>query len=483
LAAALRPALEESGGLWIGSSAESAASPDERLDIHNQGRYSLATTTLSKAEEAGFYLGFSNRSLWPLFHGRIDLVHYDSEEFKWYRSVNEKFARLIAPQLRPTDLVWIHDYHFMLLARDLRKLGVKCPIGFFLHIPFPPADLLATLPWHKEIVEALTACDLVGFQTRNDVRNFREYILRRADGEVISERSVRVFGRKLAIGAFPVGIDTERYAALATSANAQKFFESQKKFMNAQLAIVGADRLDYTKGLIYRLRAYEHFLETYAEYHKRVSLVQIAAPSRKSVPEYRDLRRELEGISGRINARYAEIDWTPLTYLNQTFSPTRLAALFRFSRVGLVTPLRDGMNLVAKEFVASQDANDPGVLVLSDFAGAAEELKEALIVNPYDVVATAEAIRTALEMPLKERSERWTAMMAKLRAYDVHRWRKQFLSDLARAAARSDPAARKADRPVSSAAAPRPTVEQVKSAVRRQKVELPAGRDELGFET
>ncbi len=265
LAAALRPALEEHGGLWIGSSAESAPGPSEQLRIQDLGRYALATLTLSKAEELGFYLGFSNRSLWPLFHGRIDLVHYDLKEYDCYRAVNEKFARLIAPHLEASDVVWIYDYHFLLLARELRKLGVKCPIGFFLHIPFPPADLLATLPWHAEIVEALTAFDLVGFQTHNDVCNFHEYVVRRGQGEVISERFVRVFGRKLAVGAFPIGIDTERYATLATSSNAKKYFESQKKHMDGQLAIVGADRLDYTKGLIYRLRAYEHFLEFPAE--------------------------------------------------------------------------------------------------------------------------------------------------------------------------------------------------------------------------
>lgn len=436
LAVGLRAALEKTGGLWLGWSGRICDAPNQEARIQQAGPFTLATLDLSEAEHGGYYAGFANRSLWPLLHGRVDLMRFDGAEWAAYRSVNEAFARRLAPLRGPRDLVWVHDYHLMLLGQALRRLGVDAPLGFFLHVPFPAPDVMTALPCHEELVRALSAYDLVGFQTANDLRNFQE-LVSRLGGSVSDDGRVLAFGASFRTGAFPIGIDAARFGALAASPEVEKLCGRLRPCFDGCLGIVGVDRLDYTKGLVHRLRAFERLLETAPGYRGRTLLIQIAAPSRETVPEYADLKGEIEALSGRINAQHADLDWTPIRLLNRAVSHARIAALFRLSRIGLVTPLADGMNLVAKEYVAAQSPDDPGVLVLSQFAGAARQLNAALIVNPHDVDGMARALRDALEMPLSERHARWAEMLAGLREHDIHAWRDRFLEGL-RSARRLD---------------------------------------------
>ncbi|MDN2565555.1 trehalose-6-phosphate synthase [Aquibium sp. A9E412] len=443
LATGLGAALNELGGTWIGWDGRPDCAAGDRLRFHTAGAYKVAALPLSQAECDGYYLGFANRTIWPLFHGRTDLLRYDPQEFATYRAVNARFARAVVEAAADHDCVWVHDYHFFLLARELRRLGMTVPVGFFLHIPFPSPDVLEALPGHRALVEALAAYDLVGFQTENDRRNFAAYVGQRLGWRVDADGTVHTPDGRFSVGVFPIGIDTARFAELAAEAGDSRADGALRAAFAERLGMIGVDRLDYTKGLPQRLDAYERLLETAPELRRRIFLLQIAAPSREDIPEYAELKRALDIKSGRLNARFGELDWTPVRYINRAFGQQRLAALYRLSRVGLVTPLRDGMNLVAKEYVAAQDPADPGVLVLSTFAGAAERLSGALLVNPYDVDGLARAMRRALAMPHAERRARWAEMIAELRAHDVHRWRRDFLAALVSAGmARAVPARR-----------------------------------------
>jgi trehalose 6-phosphate synthase len=435
LAVALSAALQESGGLWFGWSGRVSEDADEAIEVAESGAFTLATTDLTASQHRGYYEGFANRTLWPLFHGQADLTSFDGSAFAAYREANACFARRLAPLLEPGDLIWVHDYHLIPLGEELRKRGIAGPIGFFLHIPFPAPDLIAALPWAADLMRGLCAYDLLGFQTRNDLRNFQGCVTRHLSGSVGSDGAIFAVRRRLKAAAFPIGIDTARFAAMAASPEVQRLGERIKGCLRGHAAIVGVDRLDYTKGLVHRLRAFEMLLEAQPERRGCTLLLQIAAPSRETMAEYAELEARLEGLSGRINARHSELDWTPVRYVNRTFSQRHLAALFRLSRVGLVTPLCDGMNLVAKEYVAAQDPDEPGVLVLSRFAGAAERLHGALLVDPYDLTGVAGALHIALAMPHAERRRRWRDMMAEITEHDVHDWRRSFLDDLEAATA------------------------------------------------
>jgi trehalose 6-phosphate synthase len=340
------------------------------------------------------------------------------------------FARALAPMLFPQDLVWVHDYHLIPLAEELRKLDRTEPIGFFLHTPFPAAELLRVLPNHQSLMRSLCAYDLVGFQTQSDLDGFRDYLLRWAGGEELGQGVLRAFGRVLRAQVFPIGIDVATVSAQAEAADGNRHMRRLRDSVGDRALMIGVDRLDYSKGLEARFEAYSHLIETYRETRGRTVLMQIAPPSRSEVPEYREIRKTLAAAAGQINSRYGEFDWTPLRYINKSFSHPILTGFFRASRIGLVTPLRDGMNLVAKEYVASQSADDPGVLILSCFAGAARELGEAVIVNPFDVEEMAEAILQGLDMPLGERKERWSAMMQVLERNDITAWRERFVRAL-----------------------------------------------------
>ncbi|GAB3098028.1 alpha,alpha-trehalose-phosphate synthase (UDP-forming) [Lysobacter terrae] len=430
LAVALKAAMEEVGGLWFGWSGRVA---EESGRIHEVigGNVRYMTLDLSEQDRDDYYHGFANRTLWPLLHFRMDLVDYSREMYAGYRRVNALFAEKLAPLLQDDDIVWVHDYHLIPFAQLLRERGARCRLGFFLHVPMPSSDLLAALPDHRRLFEGLSAYDLVGFQTERDLERFQDYVRLFGRGRVVEHGVLETAeGRRLRAGAFPISIDTAHISKLAEraagKASAKRLFSS----LSGRSLAIGVDRLDYSKGLPERFRAFERYLQRHPEQRGRMTYLQIAPVSRGEVPEYRTLRQELERLAGHINGTHADADWTPVRYVNRNYPHASLTGFLRLARVALVTPLRDGMNLVAKEFVAAQNGEDPGVLVLSSFAGAARELPQALLVNPYDLDGVADAIATAVAMPLEERRERWQAMMNQLRHHDITAWREHFLAAL-----------------------------------------------------
>src|SRR3954463_4542233 len=420
LAVALRAALENCGGLWFGYSGSGSDPSGETPQIETAGNITAATLDLTRRDFEEYYIGYANRVLWPLFHYRPSLVGFSRRDLAGYLRVNRKFARALAPMLTPDDLVWVHDYHLIPLADELRRLDVRNTIGFFLHTPFPAAEVLRLLPNHRDLVASLCAYDLVGFQTATDVHGFRDYLLRWCEGEELPGGAIRAFGRVVRAAAFPVGIDVEGIAAMAAAAEASRQYRRLRDSLRDRALLIGVDRLDYSKGLPERFAAYTSLLEHYPQIRGRTVFLQISPPSRSAGPEYQEIRHELEAAAGRINGRFAEFDWTPLRYLNKSFNHRVLTGFYRCADLGLVTPLRDGMNLVVKEYLASQAPDNPGMPVLSCFAGAAEELSEAILANPYDREGLADAIREGLKMPLGERQERWTAMMRTLRRNDAN---------------------------------------------------------------
>jgi trehalose 6-phosphate synthase len=423
-------ALRENGGIWFGWSGEIAGKKPVEPGITEADGLTYATVDLTREDYDGYYNGFCNAALWPLLHYRIDLVQFTRRDLAAYQRVNTLFATNLAPMLQPDDLVWVHDYHLIPMAENLRRAGANQRIGFFLHTPFPPLGVLAVLPHHDDLIESLCACDLVGFQTIDDLTAFHDAVVRGAGGEILPDGRVRAFGRTLRAGVFPIGVDTERIAEMAVPAVKSRTLRRFEQGLRDRQLIIGVDRLDYSKGLEHRFKAFGSFLQCYPENRGRVCFLQIATATRSNVPEYRALRQRLGSLAGDIAGRFSELDWTPIQYLNRSFSHRSLFGFFRLSRIALVTPLRDGMNLVAKEYVAAQDPSDPGVLILSPFAGAADELTSAVIANPYDPDAVAEALQMAMQMPFEERSERWRAMMEVLRRNDVTAWRKSFLRSL-----------------------------------------------------
>jgi trehalose 6-phosphate synthase len=367
-----------------------------------------------------------------VFHYRLDLADFDAGYIAGYRRVNQLFARKLLPLLQPDDVVWIHDYHLIPLAAELRALGCKQRIGFFLHIPLPPPLILAAIPGHDWLIRALFAYDLVGFQSKADLDHFAGYVESEAHAQPVDDGRWRAFGRTVQAGAFPIGIDVQEFTELANASEAVEMYERMRMEYSRRKLLVGVDRLDYTKGLPQRMRAFREFLSKNPDLRSSATLIQIASPSRENVTAYTEILHELESLCGSINGNFGELDWMPVRYIHRTVARARLPGLYRASRVALVTPLRDGMNLVAKEFLAAQNPDDPGVLVLSRFAGAAEQLREALLVNPYDTEGTAAAILLALQMPLEERRKRHEAMMGTIRRYDVHWWCESFLAALER---------------------------------------------------
>ncbi len=430
LAVALREALNRRGGLWFGWSGEIKDDPDPVPQTVSSGRVQFATLDLSPAEHQAYYLGYANSTLWPLCHYRLGLIEFTRAAYEGYLAVNTRFANALVPLLQPDDVIWVHDYHFIPFASALRKAGVRNKIGFFLHIPFPAPEVLGVLPNSKALLSDLADFDLVGFQTRGDIQAFLASVREEADGSASEDGSFSVFGRTSRAAAFPIGIETEEFATLAREAADTLDTRRLKESLAGRALAIGVDRLDYSKGLPARFDAFRQLLTAFPEHRAKVTFMQIAPLSRDDVAQYRALRRQLESAAGRINGQFAEFDWVPVRYLNKSFTRRTLAGFYRASRLGLVTPFRDGMNLVAKEYVASQDPADPGVLVLSRFAGAARELKGALIVNPFDTDQVAEAMHEGLTMPLDERCARWHGMMEALRANTITHWRERFLGAL-----------------------------------------------------
>jgi trehalose 6-phosphate synthase len=424
-------AMRARGGLWIGWSGEIAEGQPGDIEVVRRDRLAYATFDLTKTEYEEFYLGFSNGALWPLCHHFLQALHYSEEHYATYLKVNQRFAEHTARLLHPDDLIWVHDYHLIPLASRLRALGVAQRIGFFLHIPFPGFDAFRALPVHREVLESLLAYDLVGFQTRDDLDAFHAAVTALwGPDAVLADGSVRAAGRHVSAQVFPIGVDVEEIEKTAAAAPSTEAYRRMVAGLLGRRLIIGVDRLDYSKGLVERFRAYEKFLATYPENHNDVTFVQIAPLSRSDVQEYEIIRSALEQAAGRTNGRFADPDWTPVRYLNKNIPHVTLMGYLRAAKVGLVTPVRDGMNLVAKEFVAAQDPADPGVLVLSTLAGAARELTTALLVNPYDATGMAEALQTALWMPLAQRQERFEAMMQVVRTNDIHAWNQHFIEAL-----------------------------------------------------
>lgn len=433
LAVALKDALQATGGLWFGWSGAFNDDPHgQPSKVHTQqaGSVTLATMDLSPENHDSYYLGYSNGVLWPVFHYRLDLAHFDAGHFDAYQRVNRQFARALMPLLKPDDLIWVHDYHLIPLAMELRALGCTNRIGFFLHVPLPPPLILAAIPHHRWLMQSLFSYDLAGFQSQSDLRNFSDYVKSELEAEQQVGGRWRLGDRVLASDAFPIGIDVDEFIALSRGSDAEDMYARMKTEYSRRRILLGVERLDYSKGLPQRIVALRHLLHRNPEHIRHATLVQIVAPSREAVDTYSDLLAQLESLCGAINGDFGELDWMPVRYIHRGVSRRRLPGLYRAAEVGLVTPLRDGMNLVAKEFVAAQDPDNPGVLILSRFAGAAEQMKDALLVNPYDTTGIADAIERALKMPLEERKERHQRLLAGLRKQDVHWWRRSFLGAL-----------------------------------------------------
>ncbi|QWG23830.1 trehalose-6-phosphate synthase [Bradyrhizobium sediminis] len=431
LAAALLPVVEESGAIWVGSSGRvrDGAHKEPFAEIEALGAGALALLDLPAAHYGGYYEGFANSALWPALHSRTDLIRASREDYLSYREVNAFMARALMRFRKPETAFWIQDYHFLALGAELRDLGVSQPIGFFLHTPWPDRATVGAVPQHRELVTAMLAYDLIGFQTEHDCENFLSYVqsdlgLTVADGVVASRHGIS------RVAVFPIGIDPEKFAQQAAKAASHPDVSRLRRSLNGEKLAIGVDRLDYSKGLVNRINAFDRMWSLQPSLARTASLLQIATPSRGAIEAYGDLQSELARLVSDVNGRHGEVDWTPIRYLNKGFGQTVLAGLYRTAQVGVVTPLHDGMNLVAKEYVAAQNPADPGVLVLSKFAGAANELDAALLVNPHDIEGMARTIATALSMPLTERRMRWEEMMAKLRASTIQNWFADFVDAL-----------------------------------------------------
>jgi trehalose 6-phosphate synthase len=430
LAAGVLDALHEKGGLWVGWSGEIVDGASRVQPERQKGRIQLQTLDLAQADYDAYYRGFANSALWPVLHYRSALARFSRADYAGYRRVNGQFAAAVAAKLAPEDVVWAHDYHLLGFAAAMREAGVANRLGIFLHTPFPAAAVFMTIPVHAELARSLCQYDLIGFQTEADRRAFEDYVLREADGHLLPGRALVAFGRVVRTGVYPIGVQVEEIRRQAEPpADCPHMTRLHSSIGDSKL-IISVDRLDYSKGLAERFLAYERFLEQNEQRRGSVTFLQIAPPSRSDVESYREIRQGLEREAGRINGRFAELDWTPLRYLNKGFARQMLMPMYARADVGLVTPMRDGMNLVAKEYVAAQDPIDPGVLVLSQFAGAACELKAALLVNPHDPDEVAAALEQALSMPLPERRERHAEMLAALRRNSLSAWRDRFLGDL-----------------------------------------------------
>ncbi len=432
LAAALIPMVKESGAIWVGSSGQTDATQTKEsfAKIESLGTGALATVDMPAKHYRGFYEGFSNSALWPALHSRPDLIEVSADDYRSYREINAFMARALLRFTGPEAIFWIQDYHFLTLGAEMRRLQISRPIGFFLHTPWSDRRTLAAVPNHSDLVAAMLAYDLIGFQTDEDRQNFEDYLqdelgLTVADGKVASDHGLTQ------LATFPIGIDADEFADRATKAVTRPEISRLRASLHGAKLVLGVDRLDYSKGLANRMRAFDRLLQSEPSWKRAVSMLQVAVPTRVGIRAYCELKSEIASLVADVNGRHGEVDWMPIRYLNKGFSQPSLAGFYRVASVGLVTPLHDGMNLVAKEYVAAQNPFDPGVLVLSSFAGAARQLDAALLVNPHDIDGMARQIKAALVMPLDERRERWQSMVNKLRGSSVQDWFSDFLRALA----------------------------------------------------
>lgn len=435
LVTALVPVLQNRGGVWIGWPGavveEEAALHEAIADATADKRYSLKAVLLTADERDRFYYGFANEVLWPLFHEMQSRCNFDPDYWPAYRHVNRKFAEMIAQNTAPGDFVWVHDYHLMTVARDLRELGIRSRTGFFLHIPFPSLDLFMKLPWRSEILQGLLEYDLIGLQTLRDRRNFLQSVRELVPGVQVRGKgrvvTVRLGNRRVRVGAFPIGIDSDAFAAQAVTPEVAERTRRLKAEIRGRQLILGTDRLDYTKGIPNRLEALRIAFLRHPDLRGRVTVTQIVVPSRERIPEYFELKTQIERLVGRINGEFTQPGWVPIHYIHRSLERAELLAYYRAADIGLVTPLRDGMNLVAKELCACS-VDEDAVLILSEFAGAAAQLRNGgLIVNPYDLEGVADAILQAFAMDPEERRERMQKLRRAVRKYDIFWWVDSFL--------------------------------------------------------
>lgn len=437
LVTAMAPVMRKQQGLWVGWPGCGNEAPlDELLTrFARDNGYSLAAVPLSEEEEEKYYRGFSNETLWPLFHDLLGFCRFSCDNWQAYLDVNRRFARVVTEQAKADDLIWVHDYQLIGVGDQLRALKMSQPLGFFLHIPFPAADLFRRLPWRDPLLQSLLAYDLLGFQTLRDRRNFVhaastllpgvQVLSRKRQYDVLSSE-----GRTIRVGHFPISIDFDEFDNGARSREVEDAAWYLHENLRGRQLILGVDRLDYTKGIPERFLAFERALEKYPELKTKISLMQLVVPSRTLVPDYQNLKETLDQMAGRINARFSKPEWTPIHYVYRSLDRTQLLARYRTSEIALITPLRDGMNLVAKEYCASSVENN-GVLILSEFAGAADQLgKGALLVNPYDIEATADAIHQAYFMDHEERRRRMRLLRSEVKRNDVHQWLQSFTRSL-----------------------------------------------------
>ena len=434
LVTALEPVLEAHGGTWIGWPGVDGEfeEMDELLEKATAGAgYRVLGVTLTAEEEEDFYLGFANQVVWPLFHDFQTQCNFEPAYWRTYVRVNRKFAEAIAKDATPRDFVWVHDYHLMTVARELRAAGWTGPVGFFLHIPFPPLDVFVNLPWRFPVLDGLLSYDLIGFQSARDRRNFLNCVVTLIPGAVVEGegRVVRIrFGeRTVRVGVFPVSIDFREFAGpAATDAVSERVAGLRSEF-SGKTIMLGVDRLDYSKGIPHKLEGYRLALERYPEMRERIVLVQLVVPSREDIPEYHQMRAEIERRVGQIQGEFTRSGWVPIHYQFGRWDRVELIAHYRAAGIALVTPLKDGMNLVAKEFCASS-LEGKGVLILSEYAGATAQLQhDALLVNPYDVEGVADAIHHAFTMPKDEAKARMMRMRDTIRRTDVGWWVETFL--------------------------------------------------------
>jgi trehalose 6-phosphate synthase/phosphatase len=426
LTTALLPVLEERGGVWIGWGEKKARELPELRYPAEDPRFSVQRLYLSKEELSHYYYGFANRVLWPLCHYFMAEMSLRREFYRAYVAVNRRFAKRALEVYSEGDVVWVQDYQLMLVPELIRRERPKSTVGFFFHIPWPAVEVWKVLPWAKELTRGLLGADLVGFHSEEYAENFLQAVSTLTDAEVVGRR-VRWQGREVRVEAHPIGIDTARFKELAEDPRVRAEVRRLRLESRSDYILLGVDRLDYTKGILERLLAFECFLQTYASYRGRVTFYQIAAPSRTRVRSYLELKRHVDEVVGRINGDYMRSDWVPVRYLYRSFPPERLAALYLAADAALLTPLRDGMNLIAQEFAWTSSR---GVLILSELTGAAEVLSDALLINPYNIDEVVAATRRALTMPEEERLRRLESLKSQVERLDVHRWAGRFLASL-----------------------------------------------------
>jgi alpha,alpha-trehalose-phosphate synthase [UDP-forming] len=437
LVTALHPVMKKNQGLWVGWPGCGEEAPYEELldEFSDREGFELKAVPLSEEEMEKYYWGFSNQSLWPLFHDLLGHCHFSLEQWQTYLKVNERFAGVVASTALENDLVWVHDYQLIMVGEALRQLGLRQTLGFFLHIPFPSVDLFWRLPWKRKILEGLLEYDLVGFQTTRDWRNFVNCALTLVPGVEVEVRRrnytiLTIDGRTMKAGHFPISIDYAGFNDGAQSSEVADEAVLLKKNYPDQMLVLGLDRLDYSKGIPERFLAFERLLEKYPQLREKITLLQVVVPSRTLLPDYQDLKETLDQMAGRINSRFSAGGWTPIHYFFRSLDRIQLLAHYRACEIALITPLRDGMNLVAKEFCAGSVDLD-SVLILSEFAGAAEQLaSNALLVNPFDVDGMADAIYVACRMDSEEKKQRMFRLRFSIQRNDVHRWLSKFVAQM-----------------------------------------------------